>query len=128
MATAGSCRRPLRAPLDLQLAMTDAIVLIGTGDAAAALVRTAARGGKATLHAELKPVRVRECDRVRSSPSPASAGRESSSRASKRRSDGARTVDSPTHHRFSEADATRLIEDADRDGLRLVNHREDRCG
>ncbi|MBN9010823.1 MAG: tetraacyldisaccharide 4'-kinase [Rhizobiales bacterium] len=51
---------PLRAPLGPQLARADALVVVGDGDAAEPLIRAAARAGRQTQRARLKPLHARE--------------------------------------------------------------------
>jgi len=117
---------PLRAPLQLQLRRADALIVVGDGKLAEPLVRAAARGGRPTLRAGLRPVRVREW---RKTPLLAFAG---IGRPEKffdtLRAIGApvaRTVAFPDHHRFTPADASRLLSDAETEGLRLVTTEKD---
>lgn len=117
---------PLRAPLAVQLRRADALVLIGDGERSETLVRTAARAGRQVLRARLKPVRLREW---RKDPLLAFAG---IGRPEKffdsLAGAGAtvkRTVPFPDHHRFTEADAGRLLGLAEGEGLRLVTTEKD---
>jgi tetraacyldisaccharide 4'-kinase len=117
---------PLRAPLALQLRRADALVVVGDGRAAEPLVRAAARSGRPTLRADLKPVRVREW---RKTPILAFAGigRPEKFFDSLRAIDApvARTVAFPDHHRFTAIEASRLLADAEAGGLRLVTTEKD---
>ncbi|WP_090876379.1 tetraacyldisaccharide 4'-kinase [Bauldia litoralis] len=117
---------PLRAPLDLQLRRADALIVIGDGDRADPLIRAAARSGRPTLRAALKPVRVREW---RKTPILAFAGigRPEKFFASLRDIDAplTETVGFPDHHRFDVAEAGRLLAKADAGNLRLVTTEKD---
>lgn len=117
---------PLRAPVAFQLRRADALVVIGEGDRAAPLIRAAARTGRATQRAQLVPVRIREWRRA---PLLAFAG---IGRPEKffdsLRAIGAtvaKTVVFPDHHRFTAAEAARLIAEADAEGLMLVTTEKD---
>jgi tetraacyldisaccharide 4'-kinase len=117
---------PLRAPLAVQLRRADALVLIGEGERSEPLVRTAARAGRQVLRATLKPTRLREW---RKEPLLAFAG---IGRPEKffdsLAGAGAtvkRTIPFPDHHRFTEADAGRLLGFAEAEGLRLVTTEKD---
>lgn len=118
---------PLRAPLALQLRRADALVVIGDGDRAEPMIRAAARSARPTLKASLKPIRVREW---RKTPLLAFAGigRPEKFFDTLRAIDApvARTVAFPDHHRFTAAEATRLMAEADAEGLRLVTTDKDR--
>ncbi len=117
---------PLRAPLDLQLRRADALIVIGDGAMAEPLIRAAARGGRSTLRATLKPVRVREW---RKAPILAFAGigRPEKFFETLRAIDApvTKTVAFPDHHRFDDAEASQLLADADAEGLRLVTTEKD---
>lgn len=117
---------PLRAPLALQLRRADALIVVGDGKVAEPLVRAAARSGRPTLRASLKPVRVREW---RKTPILAFAGigRPEKFFDSLRAIDApvARTITFPDHHRFTPAEASRLLADAEAEGLRLVTTEKD---
>ncbi|MCB1487752.1 MAG: tetraacyldisaccharide 4'-kinase, partial [Bauldia sp.] len=117
---------PLRAPLSLQLRRADALIVIGDGEMAEPLIRAAARGGRPVLRAALKPVRVREW---RKAPILAFAG---IGRPGKffDSLEGAgapveETVAFADHHRFTEAEAARLLATAERKDLRLVTTEKD---
>lgn len=117
---------PLRAPLALQIRRADALIVIGEGDVAEPLIRAAARSGRATLRAHFKPARVRDW---RKQPILAFAG---IGRPQKffdtLASIGApvrRTVSFADHHPFTEAEASRLLAEAESGGLRLVTTEKD---
>lgn len=117
---------PLRAPLKPQLRYADALVVIGDGQTADPIIRAAARAGRAILRARLKPTRVKEW---RKAPILAFAG---ISRPQKFfaslaaiQAPVAKTVSFPDHHRYTEAEAERLMAHADAAGLRLVTTEKD---
>jgi len=117
---------PLRAPLKAQIRLADALVIIGDGDAAAPLVRTAARAGRSVLRARLKPVRVRDW---RKKPILAYAGigrpEKFFSSLADINAPVAKTMAFADHHRYTEAEAERLIAHADAADLRLVTTEKD---
>ena len=117
---------PLRAPLALQLRKADALIVIGEGEQAEPLIRTAARAGRPVLRATLKPARVREW---RKEPLLAFAGigRPAKFFASLDAVGATvkRTVPFPDHHRYSEDDATTLLQRAEAEKLRLVTTEKD---
>ena len=117
---------PLRAPLKDQLLRADTLVLIGDGERAEPLVRLAARAGRPTLRAKLKPPRVREW---RNGPIFAFAGIGRPAKLFESlEAIGARlerTAAFPDHHCYSEADANRLLTEAGQNGLRLVTTEKD---
>jgi tetraacyldisaccharide 4'-kinase len=117
---------PLRAPIRPQLRQADALVVIGDGQASEPIVRAAARAGRTILRARLKPTRVKEW---RKSPILAFAGiaRPGKFFASLAaiQAPVAKTVAFPDHHRYSDAEAERLIAHADAAGLRLVTTEKD---
>jgi tetraacyldisaccharide 4'-kinase len=117
---------PLRAPLAMQLHRADAIVIVGEGAAAELVIRAAARLGRPVLRADLKPTRIREW---RKGPILAFAGigRPEKFFASLAaiKAPVASRVSFPDHHRYSPADAIRLMAHADAAGLRLVTTEKD---
>ena len=117
---------PLRAPLAFQLRKAGALVVIGEGERAEPLIRTAARAGRAVLRAGLKPARVREW---RKEPILAFAGigRPEKFFASLAAVGATvkRSVPFPDHHRFTEADASTLLARAEAESLRLVTTEKD---
>ncbi|MCP4381111.1 MAG: tetraacyldisaccharide 4'-kinase [Hyphomicrobiales bacterium] len=117
---------PLRAPLQYQLLRADTLVLIGDGERAESLIRVAARAGRPTLQARLKPLRIREW---RNEPILAFAGIGRPAKFFESlETIGARleeTAAFPDHHRYTEADANRLLTEAGRNRLRLVTTEKD---
>ena len=117
---------PLRAPLAFQLRKADALVLIGEGERAEPLIRTAARAGRQVLRAGLKPTRIREW---RKEPILAFAGigRPEKFFASLAAVGATvkRSVPFPDHHRFTESDAATLLARAEAESLRLVTTEKD---
>jgi len=117
---------PLRAPLDLQLRRADALIVIGAGEMAEPLIRAAARGGRPVLRATLKPVRVREW---RKAPILAFAGIGRPAKFFETLGEAGAPVEEtiafPDHHRFTDADAARLLAMADKNDLRLVTTEKD---
>jgi len=118
---------PLRAPLAVQLRQADALVVIGEGERSDPVIRAAARAGRPVLRATLKPSRVREW---RKEPVLAFAGigRPEKFFASLREAGASVTlgIPFPDHHRFTEADAAGLLEQADAGKLRLVTTEKDK--
>ncbi len=117
---------PMRAPLQPQLRRADALLVIGEGEAANPLIRTAARAGRAILRARLKPTRIKEW---RKQPILAFAGVARPEKFFASLTDVgatvARTMSFAEHHRYTAADAEALIAAADADGLRLVTTEKD---
>jgi tetraacyldisaccharide 4'-kinase len=117
---------PLRAPLDVQLRHATALLLIGEGEAGEAVVRQAARAGKPTHRARLKPRKVAEW---RKTPLLAYAGigrpEKFFASLAEIKAAPAVTVPFPDHHQYSEADAMRLINRAKAERLRLVTTEKD---
>jgi tetraacyldisaccharide 4'-kinase len=117
---------PLRAPLPVQLRLTDAVILIGREAAAEPLVRLAARAGRPVLPALLKPVTVREWRNARLHAF-AAIGRPKKFFDSLA-AVGAkliRTQGFPDHHVFTASEASQLIAAADIDQCRLVTTEKD---
>ena len=117
---------PLRAPLAPQLRRADALIVVGEGTAADPLVRAAASAGRAILRARLEPVADRDWGRQ---PVLAFAGigRPEKFYASLAKAGVpvGKTMSFADHHRFSAADAERLIAHAAAAGLRLVTTEKD---
>jgi tetraacyldisaccharide 4'-kinase len=117
---------PLRAPLSLQLRRSDALVVIGEGDAAGPLIRAAARAGRQTLRARLKPVRVKEW---RKEPILAFAGigrpQKFFETLAEIRAPVEKTFAFPDHHRYSDTDIEQLLDAATAGKLRLVTTEKD---
>jgi tetraacyldisaccharide 4'-kinase len=117
---------PLRAPLAPQLRRADALIVIGEGEAAEPLIRTAARAARPIVHARLKPLKVREW---RKEPLFAFAGigrpEKFFATLSEIRAPVAKTMSFPDHYRYTEADAERLLAHAAAADLRLVTTEKD---
>ncbi len=117
---------PLRAPLRTQIQHTDALVVIGEGDAADPVIRVAARAGRAILRGRLRPARIKDW---RKTPILAFAGigRPEKFFASLAEIEApvAKTVAFPDHHRFTEDDAENLLLTAEAGKLRLVTTEKD---
>lgn len=119
---------PLRAPLVPQLARADALIVVGEGEAAEPLIRAAARAGRQTQRARLKPARMREWQKGEPILAFAGIARPEKFFASLAEVKAPVTVkrDFPDHHYYSEAEAERLLAEADDGGLRLVTTEKDR--
>jgi len=117
---------PLRAPLTPQLRRAGALLVIGDGAAADPLVRAAARAGRATVRARLKPTRVKDW---RKDPILAFAGighpEKFFATLAETRAPVAKTLSFPDHHAYAEIDAEKLLAIADAEGLRLVTTEKD---
>jgi tetraacyldisaccharide 4'-kinase len=117
---------PLRAPLGLQLRSAGALVVIGEGDAADPVIRAAARAGRQTLRAALKPLRVREW---RKDPILAFAGigrpEKFFATLAEIKAPVARAIAFPDHHRYADADIEKLLDLAASEKLRLVTTEKD---
>lgn len=117
---------PMRAPLKPQLRRADALLVIGEGEAAGPLIRAAARAGRATVRARLKPTRFKEW---RKDPILAFAGighpEKFFASLAETHAPVARTLSFPDHYAYSEIDAEKLLAMADADKLRLVTTEKD---
>jgi tetraacyldisaccharide 4'-kinase len=117
---------PLRAPLAPQLRRADALIVIGEGGAAEPIIRAAARAGRPTIRARLKPLKIKEW---RKEPILAFAGigrpEKFFATLAEIRAPVAKTMSFPDHHRYSEADAERLLAHAAAANLRLVTTEKD---
>jgi tetraacyldisaccharide 4'-kinase len=117
---------PLRAPLTSQLRRAGALLVIGEGHAADILIRAAARAGRPTLRARLKPARIREW---RKDPIIAFAGighpEKFFATLAETHAPVVRTLGFPDHHAYSEIDAEKLLAIADAEKLRLVTTDKD---
>ncbi|UWU91826.1 tetraacyldisaccharide 4'-kinase [Bradyrhizobium sp. CB1015] len=119
---------PLRAPLDVQLARTDALVLIGDGNAANDVAAEIAKRNKPELRARLKPDAASLAQllgkRVFAFAGIGDPGRFFRTlRASG--IDVARTRAFADHHMFSEGEIAALAADAQREQLTLVTTEKD---
>ncbi len=117
---------PLRAPLTPQLRRANALLVIGDGAAADPLVRAAARAGRQTLRARIKPTRVRDW---RKDPILAYAGiahpEKFFATLAETHAPVVRTLSFPDHYAFQEIDAEKLLAIADNEKLRLVTTEKD---
>jgi tetraacyldisaccharide 4'-kinase len=121
---------PLRAPLDAQLAATDALLVVGDGDGAAGVIAAAQARGLPVLHGKLEPD---------ASAAAALKGRKVMAFAGigdpEKFFAGARAIGVeiaavqafPDHHRFTAEEAAQLIMDAEHDGLALLTTEKDRA-
>lgn len=119
---------PLRAPLDLQLARTDALIVIGDGAAAEAVAAEIAARGRPVLAAHLKPtdasVTALAGKRVLAFAGIGDPGRFFRTL----RAGGIEVVRERAfadHHPFSPGEIEALIAEAKRDGLTLVTTEKD---
>lgn len=117
---------PMRAPLAPQLAAAAAVIVMGEGDAAAPVVRAAARAGKPIWRARIGPDRT---DGWEGRPVLAYAGIGRPDKFFSTLSEVGATVKLarrfPDHHAFSEAEAEELLERARSEGLRLATTGKD---
>jgi tetraacyldisaccharide 4'-kinase len=117
---------PMRAPLIPQLRRCGALLVIGEGAAADPLVRAAARAGRATVRARLRPTRVKEW---RKDPILAFAGighpEKFFASLAETHAPVARRLSFPDHYAYSEIDARKLLAMADAEKLRLVTTEKD---
>jgi tetraacyldisaccharide 4'-kinase len=119
---------PLRAPLQPQLARTDALIIVGNGDAAATVAAAIAGQGKPVLHAHLKPDATQVAS-LQGKRVLAFAGIGDPARffATLRASsiDVVRERAFADHHPYSRAEIDPLIDEARREGLTLVTTEKD---
>jgi tetraacyldisaccharide 4'-kinase len=119
---------PLRAPLRPQLARTDALIIVGNGNAAAAVAAEITAQGKPVLRAHLKPDEAMVAQ-LRSKRVLAFAGIGDPARFfNTLRASGVEVVMQRAfadHHAYSQAEIESLIADAKRDGLTLVTTEKD---
>jgi tetraacyldisaccharide 4'-kinase len=119
---------PLRAPLPSQLARTDALVVIGDGDAASTVALAVAAGGNPVLSAHLTPDDA-SLARLGGTRVLAFAGIGDPGRFFRTlRSAGVEVVRErifADHHPFSREEIETLIAEAARDGLTLVTTEKD---
>jgi tetraacyldisaccharide 4'-kinase len=119
---------PLRAPLDPQIARTDAIVVIGNGIAADGIVSTVTARGGLGLRASFQP-EAKSLTDLKEKPLLAFAGIGDPERFfATLRGQGLNVVKEKSfadHHRFAPADLASLAADATKDGLTLVATEKD---
>jgi tetraacyldisaccharide 4'-kinase len=117
---------PLRAPLTPQLRRAGALLVIGQGSGADPLIRAAARAGRQTVRARIKPTRVRDW---RKDPILAYAGiahpEKFFATLAETHAPVVRTLSFPDHYRYTEIDAEKLLAIADAEKLRLVTTEKD---
>ena len=117
---------PLRAPLIPQIRRADALLVIGEGVGADPVIRLAARAGRATQRARIRPTRVRDW---RKEPILAFAGIGNPEKffatLIEAHAPVARTLSFPDHYRYADIDARKLIQLADAEHLRLVTTEKD---
>ncbi len=118
---------PLRAPLDAQIARADALLVIGDGGKAASLAEAFARAGKPVLKARIVP----DCDSRWLSILPviafAGIGRPEKAFATLR-NNGARIIATHAfgdHHRYTEREARKLLDEAEAKKAMLVTTAKD---
>ena len=119
---------PLRAPLQPQLARTDALIIVGNGDAAAPVAAAIAAQGKPVLQAHLQPDAAQVAS-LRGKRVLAFAGIGDPARFfSTLRASGIDVVRERAfadHHPYSRAEIETLIDEARRDALTLVTTEKD---
>ena len=119
---------PLRAPLAPQLARTDALIIVGDGQAASPVAAAVAARGKPVLRARLRPEQA-SCDALRGHKCLAFAGIGDPGRffATLRASGIAvsREMVFPDHHPFAASEIEALAATAARDQLTLVTTQKD---
>jgi tetraacyldisaccharide 4'-kinase len=119
---------PLRAPLWPQLARTDALIVVGDGDAASAVAAAIAAQAKPVLRAQLKPDAA-SVERLGGKRVLAFAGIGDPQRFFRTlRSCGIDVVQERVfadHHPFSPSEIETLTAEAERDGLTLVTTEKD---
>jgi tetraacyldisaccharide 4'-kinase len=121
---------PLRAPLDTQLARSDALLVVDGGDGAADVVAAARARGLPVLHGKLKPDATTGAE-LKGRKVLAFAGigdpEKFFASAAEAGVDVAERRAFPDHHRFSAEEAAALIMDAEHDGLALLTTEKDRA-
>jgi tetraacyldisaccharide 4'-kinase len=121
---------PLRAPLEVQLAVTDALLVVGEGEAAGPVIAAAQARGLPVLHGRLVPdattagaLKGRKVLAFAGIGDPdkffASAGAIGIDIAERR--------PFPDHHRFTAEDAAGLVMDAEHHGFALLTTEKDRA-
>jgi tetraacyldisaccharide 4'-kinase len=118
---------PLRAPLDQQIARSNALIVIGEGSKAAPLVAAFQAQGKPVLKARMVPRQDRRWLGVLPVIGFAGIARPEKFFATLR-NNGARLIDTlafPDHHRYSKRDARRLLKAAKEQNAMLVTTEKD---
>ena len=119
---------PLRAPLEPQLARTDALIVVGDGSAAAPVAAEIAAQGKPVLRARLQPYEAQVAS-LRGKPVLAFAGIGDPMRFfNTLRASGIEVAGQHAfadHHAYSQAEIENLIAEAKREALTLVTTEKD---
>ncbi|HEX7789684.1 MAG TPA: tetraacyldisaccharide 4'-kinase [Afipia sp.] len=119
---------PLRAPLEPQIARTDALIVIGAGDAASNLIALVVKRGASVLHAHLAPDQV-SVETLRGQRVLAFAGIGDPARFfATLRANGVDVIEERTfadHHPFTSEEIARLVSDAAAKSLTLVTTEKD---
>jgi len=121
---------PLRAPLAAQFARIDALLVVGDGEGADAVIAAAMARGRPVLHGKLVPdMSVGEALKARQLLAFAGIGDPWKFFASVHEAgiEVARTLAFPDHHRFTAEEAAELIMDAEHEGLALITTEKDRA-
>jgi tetraacyldisaccharide 4'-kinase len=121
---------PLRAPLDIQLQRSDALLVVGDGGGADDVVAEGAARGLPVLHGKLVPDTAAGAElKGRKVLAFAGIGDPEKFFASANEAgiDVAERRAFPDHHRFSAEEAAALIMDAEHDGLALLTTEKDRA-
>jgi tetraacyldisaccharide 4'-kinase len=121
---------PLRAPLEAQLAATDAVLVVGDGRGADAVVAATHARGLPVLHGRLVPDAAAGTTlKGRKVMAFAGIGDPEKFFASAREAgvDIAQRRAFPDHHRYTAEEAASLIRDAEHDGLALLTTEKDRA-
>ncbi|WP_075289964.1 tetraacyldisaccharide 4'-kinase [Pararhizobium arenae] len=118
---------PVRAPLATQLRHASALLKLGNGDQADALIRSAARAGKAIFEANVLPVGGPQADRRPVLAWAGIADPEKFYRTVREMGlEIAETRSFPDHHHYSEDEIADLLDRAEKSGLRLLTTSKDR--
>jgi len=117
---------PLRAPLTEQMRHANAVVTMGEGSAADAVIRAASRAGRAVFSARVKPLRARGFKGVRVL---AFAGIGNPQKffdtLSRIGAEVVRSRSFPDHHPFTKEEIAELVSEAAAEGLLLVTTEKD---
>ena len=117
---------PLRAPLGVQLARTDAAIIVGSGAGGDAVLRRIARAGRPTFRAQLA---TRAHQSFGAEPYLAFAGIGRPEKFFNTLDHAGATIKEvrafPDHHVYTDDDARKLLARAEREGLRLITTAKD---
>lgn len=121
---------PLRAPLDAQLARTDALLVVGDDAGAHNVIATAERHGLPVFHGRLVPDLAAVTD-LKARKVLAFAGIGDPAKFFESATQAGLTIAQrrtfPDHHRFTAEEAAALIVDAEQEGLALLTTAKDRA-